>query len=171
MALSKWFLCGAEGCFEMDEELAFTFAEKAAKKNLPSAVFAIAYYHEVGIGGHKDLTAARQWYEKVRIFPYACGRVVKLILYMARLLRWEMRMPRPVRRNGSTLLLPETLLSLARSMKATWRASSFAGIHRLGSSPKTFKAGRGRLDMDQVGSPHRGRGSAAKTWECGEDKR
>src|ERR1700728_4077400 len=29
MALSKWFLCGAEGFFEKDESLAFTFAEKA----------------------------------------------------------------------------------------------------------------------------------------------
>jgi hypothetical protein len=74
MALSKWFLCGAEGCFEMDEELAFTFAEKAAKKNLPSAVFAIAYYHEVGIGGRKDLAAAQKWYEKVRI-PFIAPRV------------------------------------------------------------------------------------------------
>lgn len=28
MALSKWFLCGAEGAFEKDENLAFVFAEK-----------------------------------------------------------------------------------------------------------------------------------------------
>ena len=28
MALSKWFLCGAEGAFEKDEALALTFAEK-----------------------------------------------------------------------------------------------------------------------------------------------
>ena len=31
MALSKWFLCGADGAFEKDESLAFTFAEKAAR--------------------------------------------------------------------------------------------------------------------------------------------
>lgn len=28
MALSKWFLCGAEGAFEKDENLAYVFAEK-----------------------------------------------------------------------------------------------------------------------------------------------
>ena len=28
MALSKWFLCGAEGAFDKDEALAWTFADK-----------------------------------------------------------------------------------------------------------------------------------------------
>lgn len=65
MALSKWFLCGAEGAFEKDEALAFTFAEKAAKKGLPSAEFAMGYYAEVGVGGPKDLAAARDWYTRV----------------------------------------------------------------------------------------------------------
>jgi hypothetical protein len=32
MALSKWFLCGAEGAFEKDEGLARTFAGKAGGK-------------------------------------------------------------------------------------------------------------------------------------------
>ena len=65
MALSKWFLCGSEGAFEKDESLAFTFAEKAARKGLPSAEFAMGYYAEVGVGGAKDLEAARRWYTKV----------------------------------------------------------------------------------------------------------
>ncbi|KAF8137269.1 HCP-like protein [Boletus edulis] len=63
MALSKWFLCGAEGAFEKDESLAFTFAEKAARKGLPSAEFAMGYYKEVGVGGPKDIEAARKWYQ------------------------------------------------------------------------------------------------------------
>ena len=46
MALSKWFWCGAEGAFDKDENLAFTFAEKAARKGLPSAEFAMGYYKE-----------------------------------------------------------------------------------------------------------------------------
>lgn len=46
MALSKWFLCGAEGCFGKDERLARTFAEKAAKRGLESAEFAMGYYCE-----------------------------------------------------------------------------------------------------------------------------
>lgn len=65
MALSKWFLCGAEGAFEKDEGLAVVFAEKAARKGLPSAEFAMGYYCEVGIGVSKDVQRARGWYEKV----------------------------------------------------------------------------------------------------------
>ncbi len=66
MALSKWFLCGAEGCFDVDEALAFTFADKAARRGLPSAEFAIGYYYEVGVGTAQDLESARKWYSKVR---------------------------------------------------------------------------------------------------------
>lgn len=65
MALSKWFLCGAEGAFEKDEALAWTFADKAARKGLPSAMFAMGYYAEVGVGGPKDIETATRWYRKV----------------------------------------------------------------------------------------------------------
>lgn len=64
MALSKWFLCGSEGAFDKDESLAYTFAEKAARKGLPSAEFAMGYYTEVGVGGPKDIEAARKWYTR-----------------------------------------------------------------------------------------------------------
>ncbi|WFC98401.1 hypothetical protein MYAM1_001128 [Malassezia yamatoensis] len=64
MALSKWFLCGADGCFDKNEALAYTFAERAAKHHLSTAQFALGYYSEVGIGTSVDLTVARQWYEK-----------------------------------------------------------------------------------------------------------
>ncbi|TFK46747.1 HCP-like protein [Heliocybe sulcata] len=64
MALSKWFLCGAEGCFDKDESLAWTFAEKAARRGLPSAEFAMGYYAEVGVGGPKDIEGARKWYTR-----------------------------------------------------------------------------------------------------------
>ncbi|KAJ7604261.1 hypothetical protein FB45DRAFT_957597 [Roridomyces roridus] len=64
MALSKWFLCGAEGAFDKDESLARTFAGKAAAKGLASGEFAMGYYAEVGIGGGVDVAAARGWYEK-----------------------------------------------------------------------------------------------------------
>ena len=73
MALSKWFLCGSgegtqdeEGGFDKDESLAWTFAEKAARKGLPSAEFAMGYYAEVGVGGPKDLQAAIKWYTRAR---------------------------------------------------------------------------------------------------------
>lgn len=69
MALSKWFLCGSPGedgsGFEKDEGLAVVFAEKAAKKGLPSAEFAMGYYSEVGVGGiGPDLDKAKKWYAK-----------------------------------------------------------------------------------------------------------
>lgn len=46
MALSKWFLCGAEGHFGKNEELARTFAEKSARKGFPNGCFAMGYYYE-----------------------------------------------------------------------------------------------------------------------------
>lgn len=64
MALSKWFLCGAEGAFDKDEALARTFADKAARAGLASGEFAMGYYAEVGIGAPKDLADARRWYER-----------------------------------------------------------------------------------------------------------
>jgi TPR repeat protein len=40
MGLSKWYLCGAEG-FSQNEELAFKYADSAAKLGLPQAEFAM----------------------------------------------------------------------------------------------------------------------------------
>ncbi|SPO26320.1 related to SKT5 - protoplast regeneration and killer toxin resistance protein [Ustilago trichophora] len=64
MALSKWFLCGAESFFEKNETLAYTFADKAARKGLASAEFALGYYHEVGVGTERNVDVARKWYKK-----------------------------------------------------------------------------------------------------------
>jgi TPR repeat protein len=64
MGLSKWFLCGSDS-FKPDEGLSFLFAEKAARKGLPEAAFALGYYYEVGVGKQRDLDKARRWYEKV----------------------------------------------------------------------------------------------------------
>ncbi|SPO26618.1 related to SKT5 - protoplast regeneration and killer toxin resistance protein [Ustilago trichophora] len=64
MALSKWFLCGAESFFDKNETLAYTFADKAARKGLASAEFALGYYHEVGVGTERNVDVARKWYKK-----------------------------------------------------------------------------------------------------------
>jgi hypothetical protein len=70
----------------MNENLAFTFAEKAATKGLAAGEFAlgahimltslspdpmggIGYYYELGIGTSKDLGLAKRWYTKVRLEP------------------------------------------------------------------------------------------------------
>ncbi|KAF8155421.1 hypothetical protein B0H34DRAFT_798611 [Crassisporium funariophilum] len=92
MALSKWFLCGSGGAangagggaegggFEKDEGLALTFADKAARKGLPSAEFAMGYYAEVGVGGPKDLKAALMWYSRAKEHgnPDAAARLLAL---------------------------------------------------------------------------------------------
>lgn len=62
---SKWYLCGSAGHFDKNEGLAVTFAEKAAKRGLASAEFALGYYREVGIGGRRDLEDAITWYKRV----------------------------------------------------------------------------------------------------------
>lgn len=64
MAISKWLLCGHEGLFEKNDELAFTFAKRAAQSGLATAEFALGYFYEVGIYVTVDLKEARVWYAK-----------------------------------------------------------------------------------------------------------
>ncbi|KAJ5358096.1 Chitin synthase activator (Chs3) [Penicillium brevicompactum] len=64
MAISKWFLCGHEGVFEKNDELAFTYAQRAAQSGLPTAEFALGYFYEVGIFVQSDIKEARSWYAK-----------------------------------------------------------------------------------------------------------
>ncbi|KAL9125610.1 MAG: hypothetical protein Q9217_005207 [Psora testacea] len=64
MSISKWFLCGYEGLFEKNEELAFVYAQRAAQTGLATAEFAMGYFYEVGIYVRADLKTSRSWYEK-----------------------------------------------------------------------------------------------------------
>lgn len=64
MAISKWFLCGQDGVFKKSEEMAFTYAQRAAQTGLATAEFAMGYYHEVGIYVPVSLKEARVWYGK-----------------------------------------------------------------------------------------------------------
>lgn len=64
MAVSKWFLCGVEGVLEKNEDIAFTYAKRAAITGLPTAEFAMGYFFEIGINTHVDLTEAKAWYRK-----------------------------------------------------------------------------------------------------------
>ncbi|KAF9967494.1 hypothetical protein BGZ70_009333 [Mortierella alpina] len=63
MALSGWYLSGAEGCFAANDQLAFDYATKAADKKLPKAQYAMGYYHEVGIATPIDLEKAMEFYK------------------------------------------------------------------------------------------------------------
>lgn len=64
MAISKWFLCGHEGVFEKNDEMAFTYAKRAAQGGLPTAEFAMGYFYEIGICVPVDIKEARIWYAK-----------------------------------------------------------------------------------------------------------
>ena len=64
MSISKWFLCGFDGVFEKNEELAFLYARRAAQCGLVTAEFAMGYFYEVGIYVQADLKTSRSWYEK-----------------------------------------------------------------------------------------------------------
>ncbi|KAF9925857.1 hypothetical protein FBU30_004445 [Linnemannia zychae] len=62
MALSGWFLSGAENCFDADDSKAFYYAAQAAEKGLPKAQYAMGYYFEVGISVTADLGRAMEFY-------------------------------------------------------------------------------------------------------------
>lgn len=64
MALSKWFLVGSEGLFPKNEELAYTYAEKASQSGLATAEFALGYFNEIGMYVPVDLEKALEWYQK-----------------------------------------------------------------------------------------------------------
>ncbi|KAF9352045.1 hypothetical protein BGX26_010068 [Mortierella sp. AD094] len=63
MALSGWYLSGAENCFQADDQLAFKYASIAAEKELPKAQYAMGYYHEVGISLPADMEKAMEFYK------------------------------------------------------------------------------------------------------------
>ncbi|KAF9185652.1 hypothetical protein BGZ51_000359 [Haplosporangium sp. Z 767] len=63
MALSGWYLSGAENCFSADDQLAFSYAAKAAEKQLAKAQYAMGYYHEVGIATAIDMAKAMEFYK------------------------------------------------------------------------------------------------------------
>jgi TPR repeat protein len=64
MAISKWFLCGYEGGFEKNEELAFTYAQRAAQTKMGTAEFAMGYFYEIGMYVPVDLRESEMWYQK-----------------------------------------------------------------------------------------------------------
>ncbi|KAF2794985.1 hypothetical protein K505DRAFT_360591 [Melanomma pulvis-pyrius CBS 109.77] len=64
MAISKWFLCGYEGEFPKNEELAYQYAQRAAQAGLATAEFAMGYFNEIGMHVPVNLDKALEWYDK-----------------------------------------------------------------------------------------------------------
>jgi TPR repeat protein len=64
LALSGWYLTGAEGMLEQSDMEAYLWARKAAASEPPlaKAMFAMGYFTEQGIGCPKSLEEAKRWY-------------------------------------------------------------------------------------------------------------
>jgi TPR repeat protein len=64
LALSGWYLEGAEGILPSNDTQAYAWARRAADKGLSKAEFAVGYYTEMGIGIQQSMTEARKWYQR-----------------------------------------------------------------------------------------------------------
>jgi len=62
LALSGWYLTGADNVLKQSDKEAFLWARKAANKGLAKAEYAVGYYYENGIGVKKDLEEAKRSY-------------------------------------------------------------------------------------------------------------
>lgn len=84
LALSGWYLTGAENILEHSDTEAFLWARKAATaENHPSvgkAMFAMGYFSEKGIGCPANIEEAKKWYGRAASykFPKAVERLEEL---------------------------------------------------------------------------------------------
>ncbi|KAI8371542.1 uncharacterized protein BYT42DRAFT_580639 [Radiomyces spectabilis] len=62
MALSGWYLTGAEGVLQQSDSEAYLWARKAADRGYAKAEYAVGYYTETGIGVQQNIDEAKQWY-------------------------------------------------------------------------------------------------------------
>ncbi|GAB7363233.1 hypothetical protein MBLNU230_g3515t1 [Neophaeotheca triangularis] len=82
LALSGWYLTGAEGVLEHSDHEAYMWARKAALSEPPlaKAMFAMGYFTENGIGCPASLEEAKRWYGRAASykFPKALERLEEL---------------------------------------------------------------------------------------------
>jgi TPR repeat protein len=64
LAMSGWFLTGAEAILPQSDTEAYLWARRAAEQGLLKAIYAVGYYSENGIGVRADLEEAKRWYLK-----------------------------------------------------------------------------------------------------------
>ena len=64
LALSGWYLTGADGVLNQNDTEAYLWAKKSAGRGLPKAEYAVGYYTETGVGVVSNLEEARQWYTR-----------------------------------------------------------------------------------------------------------
>ncbi|KAI9024217.1 hypothetical protein DFJ74DRAFT_667734 [Hyaloraphidium curvatum] len=64
LAMSGWYLTGAEGVVAQSDAEAYRWARRAADKGLGKAEYAVGYYTENGVGVEADAQAALGWYQR-----------------------------------------------------------------------------------------------------------
>ncbi|CRG86327.1 Chitin synthase regulatory factor 3 [Talaromyces islandicus] len=62
LALSGWYLTGADNILQQSDTEAYLWARKAASAGLSKAEYAMGYFTEVGIGVPSNLDDAKRWY-------------------------------------------------------------------------------------------------------------
>ncbi|KAK3720800.1 Chitin synthase 4 [Vermiconidia calcicola] len=62
LALTAWYMVGAEPVLDRDEAEAFEWARRAAETGFPKAEYALGYFTEMGIGCRRDPLGANFWY-------------------------------------------------------------------------------------------------------------
>ena len=65
LALSGWYLTGAEPLLQQSDQEAYLWARKAAQSGLAKAEYAMGYFTETGIGmtgGRGEIEEAKRWY-------------------------------------------------------------------------------------------------------------
>ncbi|MCJ1285220.1 hypothetical protein MMC26_004559 [Xylographa opegraphella] len=80
LALSGWYLTGAEGVLQQSDTEAYLWARKAAVAGLAKAEYAMGYFTEVGIGATANMEDAKRWYWRAssQNFPKARERLEDL---------------------------------------------------------------------------------------------
>ena len=75
LALSGWYLTGAESVLQQSDTEAYLWARKAATAGLAKAEYAMGYFTEVGIGAPVDIEDAKRWYRRA-----ACRSLPEVLL-------------------------------------------------------------------------------------------
>ncbi|KAJ1945746.1 hypothetical protein GGF37_001543 [Kickxella alabastrina] len=68
LALSGWYLTGAEPFLPQNDVEAYLWARRAADRRLAKAEYAVGYYYECGIGvARPDVEEAQKWYNRAAL--------------------------------------------------------------------------------------------------------
>ena len=64
LALSGWYLSGAEGVIRQSDADAYLWARKAAERGHPKAEYAVGHFYEIGVGVGINIEEAKMWLQQ-----------------------------------------------------------------------------------------------------------